>query len=272
MNTPAFRRYLTPAAVHTLCDLAESAGDAIMAIYDGGDFETRRKDDDSPLTAADLASNRVIAAGLAKMKPGLPVLSEESGHASFDQRRGWEAFWLVDPLDGTKEFIKRNGEFTVNIALVAEGRPVLGVVHAPALGRTYWGAEGLGAFLRREGADEAISVVERVEEPVTVVVSRSHLRERDEAFIAAMSERYGTVKKAPTGSSLKLCRVAEGEADVYPRFGPTMEWDIAAAEAVLEQAGGVIETPEGEKLGYNKESLVNPHFVARTPALELPGG
>lgn len=249
--------------------LADRAGEAIMEIYESADFETQYKEDESPLTAADLASQGIIVEGLRELTPDVPVLAEESSEIAAEERRNWEFFWLVDPLDGTKEFIKRNDEFTVNIALVRDGRPVMGVVHAPALETTYWAIEGQGAFKRTEQGDESIRVPDEVELPVRVVVSRSHLRERDEQFIAELRERFDEVDLAPTGSALKLCLVAEGAADIYPRFGPTMEWDIAAAHCVVEQAGGIIETVDGDELRYNKEELVNPFFIARTPALPL---
>lgn len=250
--------------------IAERAGEAILEVYRRADFGTRYKEDESPLTEADLAAHRVIIEGLAEVTPELPVLSEESSDISQARRANWEAFWMVDPLDGTKEFIKRNGEFTVNIALIQDGRPTLGVVHAPDLASTYWAVEGQGAFKKSQQGVEPISIGGELHMPVTVVVSRSHLRERDEAFIEALRERYDEVTLSPTGSALKLCLVAEGVADVYPRFGPTMEWDIAAAHCVVEQAGAIIETVDGEPLRYNKEELVNPLFIARHPGLALP--
>jgi 3'(2'), 5'-bisphosphate nucleotidase len=261
---------LTQQIATELCNLSELAGDAIMAVYESDDFETRQKEDDSPLTAADLASNKVLVEGLEVLTPGVPVLSEESKEIAFDERSTWKTFWMVDPLDGTKEFIKRNGEFTVNVALIHEGKPVMGIVHAPDLHATYWGFEGGGAFKKTRLESRPIFVGDSLRDPVTVVVSRSHLRDRDKAFIARLEQAHGEVDTAPTGSSLKLCLVAEGGADVYPRFGPTMEWDIAAAQAVLEQAGGVIATVDGQPMRYNKEELVNPLFIARTPALDLP--
>jgi 3'(2'), 5'-bisphosphate nucleotidase len=261
---------LTDERAEQIAELAETAGAAIMEIYEGADFDTRYKEDESPLTAADLAAHRILVDGLERLTPQIPVLSEESSAAAGAERRSWETFWLVDPLDGTKEFIKRNGEFTVNVALIHNQRPVLGVVHAPALEATYWAVEGLGAFKRTSAGTGPIAVRGELSEPITVVVSRSHLRDRDEAFIAALRERFDEVELSPTGSALKLCLVAEGRADVYPRFGPTMEWDIAAAHCVVDQAGGVLQTEAGGPLVYNKEELVNPFFVARTPALSLP--
>jgi 3'(2'), 5'-bisphosphate nucleotidase len=269
MTESRAQSFLNAESAAELCELAELAGDAIMEIYESDDFETRTKDDDSPLTAADLASNEVLVDGLAALEPRLPILSEESRQIAYEERSDWSSFWMVDPLDGTKEFIKRNGEFTVNIALIEDGRPVLGVVHAPALNSTYWGIDGQGAFKKTQMGEHPIAVGESLRDPVTVVVSRSHLRDRDKAFIERLEGRHGDVDTAPTGSSLKLCLVAEGGADVYPRFGPTMEWDIAAAHAVLVGAGGIIATVDGDEMTYNKRDLVNPLFIARTPALEL---
>jgi 3'(2'), 5'-bisphosphate nucleotidase len=271
--------WLNADTARKVADLAERAGQAIMAIYETADFETQYKEDESPLTAADLAAHQVLVDGLAELTPNIPVLSEESSSISYEDRRQWGTFWLVDPLDGTKEFIKRNGEFTVNVALITGNQAGMGVVHAPALDTTYWAVEGLGAFKRSLQGQTPIHVAETLSLPVTVVVSRSHLRERDEQFIAELRERYEQVDLQPTGSALKLCLVAEGTADIYPRFGPTMEWDIAAAQCVVEQAGGVVETvgsaeDGSEEMGgpllFNKESLVNPLFIARTPAVELP--
>ncbi len=267
---PLATELLNLQTAEDVAELAEEAGAAIMEIYRKADFETQYKDDQSPLTEADLEAHRLLVDGLAELTPGVPVLSEESRGISYAERRQWEAFWLVDPLDGTKEFIKRNGEFTVNVALISGHRPVMGVVHAPARETTYWALDSEGAFKRTVEGVERIRVAHQAGLPITVVVSRSHLRERDEEFIAKLRKTYGEVTLSPTGSALKLCLVAEGTADVYPRFGPTMEWDIGAAHCVVEQAGGVVETTDGDELSYNKEDLVNPFFIARTPAVKLP--
>lgn len=251
-----------------LCEIAVRAGEAIMEIYEHDDFDVRSKADDSPLTKADLAANDVIVESLRELTPDIPVLSEESRKIPYAERKDWLAFWLVDPLDGTKEFIKRNGEFTVNIALIEVGAPTLGVVHAPALERTYFAMRDEGAFRRDPDGEKQITVRDAVGEPVVVVVSRSHLHEADEEFIAELEDKYGAVDTTPTGSSLKLCLVAEGSADVYPRFGPTMEWDIGAAHAVLVAAGGRLEQIDGSAFVYNKEELVNPFFIARSDVLQ----
>ncbi len=239
--------------------IAREAGAAIMEIYDR-DFEVELKDDQSPLTEADRASHDIIERGLSALLPRYPILSEESRADSLENRASWRTYWLVDPLDGTKEFIKRNGEFTVNIALIDEHLPVLGVVYAPAIDRLYSGLCGEGAWLSVKGSkDAAIHVSERIGEVVRVVGSRSHAS----AQLAEYVEKLGKHEMKPMGSSLKICLVAEGEADVYPRFGPTSEWDTAAAHAVLISAGGVMIDTDGEALRYNaKDSLLNPHFLA----------
>ncbi|WP_202951109.1 3'(2'),5'-bisphosphate nucleotidase CysQ [Synechococcus sp. PCC 7336] len=246
-------------------EIAKQAGDAIMAIYNNDeDFETTYKDDRSPLTKADLLSNEIIVKGLQELAPEIPILSEESKQTPYPERSGWSRFWLVDPIDGTKEFIKRNGEFTVNIALVDSGQPVLGVVHAPARTTTYWGAEGEGAFQQNGGGvAEPMQVTQTHAglEAIAVVASRSHAGPETVAFLDRLEAANGAIAKVSAGSSLKLCLVASGEAQLYPRFGPTMEWDTAAAHAVVVQAGGAVTNMEGVALRYNKENLLNPFFV-----------
>lgn len=254
--------------VDDITDIARRAGDAILKVYRRTDFDVRIKADDSPLTEADLAANDVIMEGLRAISD-LPILSEESKLMSWEERRSWSSFWMVDPLDGTKEFIKRNDEFTVNIALIRDGEPVVGVVHVPALGKTYRGAQSVGAQRLDDEGTHQLAVRTDVGDPVSIVVSRSHLRDADREFIDRVEDQHGAVQTVPTGSSLKLCLVAEGLADVYPRFGPTMEWDIAAAQAVLVHAGGVVEKVDGGTLEYNKEELINPFFIARSTAFEI---
>ena len=244
-----------------LLEVAEEAGKAILDVY-GEDFEVEFKEDDSPLTQADLASNRVILARLEALAPDVPVLSEESANVAWETRRDWRRFWLVDPLDGTKEFVKRNGEFTVNIALIEGGRPVLGVVHAPVLDVTYSAAAGEGAFRRQAGAAEQPIRVARWGRRLVVVASRSHANEATDRYLDRLRSDH-EVEVVSKGSSLKICLVAEGAAHVYPRTGPTSEWDTAAAQAVLEQAGGVmLQADTGQPIVYNKENVLNPHFVA----------
>lgn len=238
--------------------LARRAGEAILEVY-ARDFAVQAKDDDSPLTQADLASHRIIVEGLQALAPEIPVLSEEGAGIPWETRRGWERYWLVDPLDGTREFVKKNGEFTVNIALVEGHRPVLGVVYAPVFDYLLHAEAGQGAWLRTGGEDLALSVRAPATEPLRVAASRSHLDERTAAFL----ERLGEAERFGLGSSLKFCRIAEGRVDVYPRFGPTSEWDTAAAQCVLEAAGGAVLRLDGTPLDYNrKESLLNPDFIA----------
>lgn len=239
--------------------IAKDAGDAIMQIYEQFGNEITYKSDSSPLTDADLASDRVIADGLSKVTPDWPILSEESVHSSYDSRSSWKRFWLVDPLDGTKEFIKRNGEFTVNIALIENGAPILGVVYGPALDVCFFAAKGAGAFVERNKMPaQRISVKPPAnDEIIRVVSSRSHSGERTEALL----NRLGGYESVSMGSSLKFCLVAEGAAHFYPRLGPTMEWDTAAAHAVVDEAGGMVCDLSGIELKYNKPDLHNPEFL-----------
>lgn len=241
-----------------LTDIAREAGEAILEIYNT-DFAVSEKEDNSPLTQADLASNRAIVEGLRALTPDIPVLSEESAEVPFGVRRHWDRYWLVDPLDGTKEFIKRNGEFTVNIALIEHGVPVTGVVHVPVSGISYLGVAGGGAFRLHGDELTPISVRKPAASPRRVVASRSHRGEALDAYLA----KLGDHEIVSMGSSLKLCLVAEGKADVYPRLGPTSEWDTAAAHAVVMAAGGeVVEAETGKPLRYNtKDTLLNPWFI-----------
>ena len=239
-------------------ELARDAGQAIMAVY-ARDFEVEFKGDDSPLTQADMASHHVIVDGLRALAPDIPVLSEEDAGIAWETRRGWGRHWLVDPLDGTREFVKKNGEFTVNIALVEDGRPVLGVVYAPVFDYLLHAARGEGAWLRQGDQDIALQTRRPATAPLRVAASRSHLDERT----AAALERMGDTERHGLGSSLKFCRIAEGRIDVSPRFGPTSEWDTAAAQCVLEEAGGVVLRLDGAPLDYGlKENILNPYFIA----------
>ncbi|MEE4175031.1 MAG: 3'(2'),5'-bisphosphate nucleotidase CysQ [Xanthomonadales bacterium] len=248
--------------LQALCDacvrIARDAGDAILEVY-AEPFEVMTKDDDSPLTRADLASHRVIVDRLRALTPNIPVLSEESEGITDAERLSWSRYWLIDPLDGTKEFVNRNGEFTVNIALIDNHRPVLGVVHVPVSGQSYAGLVGIGAW-RRDGEEEPTEISTRrpPASPPVVVGSRSHANPKLEACLAPI----GAVELVSMGSSLKFCRVAEGAADLYPRLGPTSEWDTAAAQAVVEAAGGQVLELDGQPLAYNrKESILNPYFL-----------
>jgi 3'(2'), 5'-bisphosphate nucleotidase len=245
--------------------LARAAGAAIMEVY-RQDFSVEHKDDRSPLTQADLAAHRIIVAGLEKLTPEVPVLSEESASLPWSERQGWTRYWLVDPLDGTREFIKKNGEFTVNIALIENHETVFGVVYAPALDELHYGERGRGAFVRMGDEDVALATRRPATSPLRVAASRSHLDERTAALLA----RLGEIETASMGSSLKFCRIAEARIDFYPRFGLTSEWDTAAAQALVEAAGGVVLTLDGQPLRYNtKDSLLNPHFIVLGDA-ELP--
>lgn len=243
--------------------LAVDAGNAILEVY-STDFEVQEKDDESPLTQADMASHRRIAAGLAALTPDIPIISEEDGLPDFATRSAWTKYWLIDPLDGTKEFVNRNGEFTVNIALIENHRPVFGVVHVPVQDKTYVGCEGVGAHRRDGNGDPvSISVAAASGNPVRVVGSRSHRGASLDAYLDALGE----CEMIPMGSSLKFCVVAEGGADIYPRLGPTSEWDTAAAQAVVEQAGGSVVTLDGKPMKYNaKEDILNPYFFVTGPA------
>ena len=245
------------ALLDLITDCSLAAGDAILEVYGEADFAVEAKADASPLTAADLASQKVIVECLEAADTGLPILSEEAAQAPYETRKEWRRFWLIDPLDGTKEFVKRNGEFTVNIALIEEGVPVLGVVYAPVLERMYYGGPGLGAWRRENAETTTIRAAGTGGDALVVVASRSHMSLDTENFLEQLPEHRLT----SMGSSLKLCLVAEGSADVYPRLAPTMEWDTGAAHAVVAAAGGQVLDLNGNHLRYNKSDLTNPHFV-----------
>jgi 3'(2'), 5'-bisphosphate nucleotidase len=239
--------------------LAADAGEKIMEIYNQ-DFNVAAKDDKSPLTAADLGAHRIIKNGLKALRPQFPVLSEESNQLPFETRARWETYWLIDPLDGTREFIKRNGEFTVNIALIHGHEPILGVVAAPAKNLDYYACRGRGAYKAVDGGQATrIRARKPTPERPTVAGSRSHAGDSLIAFL----DRLGDYELISMGSALKSCLVAEGVVDIYPRFGPTSEWDTAAAQCVVEEAGGALNDLQMNRLRYNtKDSLLNPHFVA----------
>jgi 3'(2'), 5'-bisphosphate nucleotidase len=250
-----------------LMPIVARAGAAIMRIYDS-DFTVQRKQDNSPLTQADLESQRVIVEGLMQLTPDIPVLAEESAQAPWSERQAWRELWVVDPLDGTREFVKRNGEFTVNIALVREHEPVLGIVAAPAQGLLYWGASGIGAFSHHNGAAQIPIHVVPPRSPLRVVGSRSHLSAETAGYLRRLAPHVMT----GMGSSLKFCRVAEGKAELYARFGPTSEWDTAAGQALLEAAGGHVTRLDGHRLRYNcRESIINGDFLAFSHPSVLPG-
>lgn len=245
-----------------MIDIAEAAGGAVLEVYAGA-FEVETKADDSPLTEADRRAHRIIVDGLRTLTPDLPIISEESEPPPYDERRRWPRYWLVDPLDGTKEFVERNGEFTVNIALIDGNEPVLGVVGVPALGKTYVGDRARGeAWRHDERGKTSLRARTMRGETVAVVASRRHGAARLDAYLGALEDRFERVDRVHLGSSLKLCVLAEGGADLYPRLGPTSEWDIAAAHAVLAAAGGAVTQMNGKPMHYNKESLLNPDFLA----------
>lgn len=239
-------------------DLAREAGRATMPYYDGeSSSQVREKADLSPVTLADEAAHEILVAGLQAIDPDTPIISEEAQAASFETRRGWRRFWLVDPLDGTKEFIKRRAEFTVNVALIEDGEPVLGVVLAPALDLLYWAVKGEGSWREEQGApaERIYSSPQPRGKPLTVVESLSHPSPELEEYLQTIP----VARRVKAGSSLKFCWVAEGRADIYPRLGPTMEWDVAAGDCVYRQSGRDGERPS--PLTYNKPDLRNTSFI-----------
>ena len=266
---------LSEINLNQLIKASIDAGEAIMKVYET-DFDVEHKSDASPLTLADTNSHNVIVSALKKHYHHIPILSEEGQDIPYEERKDWEMFWLVDPLDGTKEFVKRNGEFTVNIALIHNQKPVIGVIYAPVLDTLYIGQVGLGAY-----KIENCKAVWNNQMPITqigeqlpnqttdiftVVASRSHMSEETATFIREAEAKHGEVVNLSAGSSIKLCLVAEGKADAYPRFAPTMEWDTAAGQAIVEAVGGTVTIAEGEEketkpLLYNKENLRNPWFL-----------
>lgn len=245
--------------------LAKKAGHSIMEIYNTVELGIELKNDNSPLTRADTASHEILKLGLQQLTPQIPVLSEEEIIPLWESRMNWKRYWLIDPLDGTKEFIKRNGEFTVNIALIEDGRPILGVVWAPALDVGYLGLPQqkiATKYVNNTTHQIAHKMVSR-QSPINIVSSRSHSDSDTTLFIDFLKHSFQSIQLKNIGSSLKICLVAEGAADIYPRINPTSEWDTAAAHAVLEAAGGRVFKKDGEELRYNqKESLLNPSFFA----------
>lgn len=241
-----------------IIETAQKAGEAILDYYQD-DIEVVKKDDDSPLTKADMASHRIIINALKKFDPGTPIISEESGIPEYSERKDWEKFWIVDPLDGTKEFIKKNGEFTVNIALIESGKPVLGVVYVPVSKTAYFASESKGSFKQtgNKSPQRIYSEINGKDRPLVAVQSRSH---GSETLIEELGQMGIKVHKTiPAGSSLKFCLVAEGKADIYPRMGPTMEWDVAAGDCVYRYSAkdGVHPSP----ITYNKPDLKNDSFL-----------
>jgi 3'(2'), 5'-bisphosphate nucleotidase len=236
--------------------LAYESGRAILAIYQDPNPQVNYKLDHSPVTQADLASHHILQAGLARLDPHWPVLSEESAEVPFEERKSWRHFWMIDPLDGTKEFLRRTGEFTVNIALIEDDRPILGVVYAPVFDKLYFATRGAGSYRTDGKVTTAIKVAPATAGKTRFTVSRTHASEQE-------TLQTKGCELIVMGSSLKFCLIAEGAADVYPRNGPTMEWDTAAAQCILEEAGGSVSDLEGNTIRYNKNVLRNPGFVAR---------
>ncbi|USD21306.1 3'(2'),5'-bisphosphate nucleotidase CysQ [Microbulbifer variabilis] len=258
---------MNKALLEQVIAICKNAGEAILEVYhSSAELEVDTKADDSPVTAADLAAHKILAPALEQLIDGVPVLSEEQEMPSFAERSQWQRYWIVDPLDGTKEFIRRTGEFTVNVALIENGEPVLGVVHVPVLDITYAGGKGDGAFKRTLSGDTEIHVrplKPRLEagDAVELVASRSHGAGAVDQLVERIESKLGAVVCKNMGSSLKLCLVAEGAADLYPRLAPTCEWDTAAAQAVVEAAGGTVVDDSFKLLRYNsKDSLLNPFF------------
>lgn len=252
--------------IDKILKISEEAGVEILKIY-AEDFEVYKKSDHSPLTDADEASNEVIVNALNKLYPEIPIISEERKVTDYQERKSWEYCWLVDPLDGTKEFIKKNGEFTVNIALVQNGHPVLGVIYIPVTGQFYYGIKGQGSFRMDKSGNKYKIQAEPPEKNgiYKVAGSRSHRSEAIEEFINSHKSQYSRIDYLPAGSALKFTLVAEGKAHVYPRYGPTMEWDTAAGQIIVEEAGGrVLRMDNQHKMGYNKEDLHNPYFIVHS--------
>ena len=246
------------------------AGKAIMDIYSSNDFDIQLKSDDSPLTKADLAAHNIIVSQLESTN--IPILSEEDANFPYSERSKWNLFWLVDPLDGTKEFIKKNDEFTVNIALIKDGKPILGMVYLPVFKSMYFGAEGIGSFytegLTESSTEKIIQYSEQLPrfntQIYTLVGSRSHMNEKTQSYFTEIEKKHGKIDIISKGSSLKLCMVAEGSANEYPRFGPTMEWDTAAGHAVALFSGARVTKEDHQTdLNYNKENLLNPFFIVK---------
>lgn len=243
--------------IEPVIQIAYQAGKKIMEVYDRG-FDVEEKSDHTPVTEADMAAHHIIETGLTELTPHLPILSEESKPLSFAERQQWQRYWLTDPLDGTREFIKRNGEFTVNIALIDGNSPVLGVIYAPVVGALYYAAKGQGAF-KQESTESPVEIQVRkhCSDKIIIAGSRSHQTEAFKQFVSRL-DNYEIICM---GSALKSCLVAEGKADLYARLGPTSEWDTAAAQCIVEEAGGLLTDTSMQALCYNtKDELLNPHF------------
>jgi len=251
--------------IQKINSIAQKAGDEIMRIYQQ-DFDVDYKKDNSPLTKADIKSNEIITEGLKELYPKIPILSEENKEVPYNTRKNWEYFWLVDPLDGTKEFVKKNGEFTVNIALIHKDSPVLGVIYAPTLEVLYYAQKDQGAFKQEKNKKpQRLPIYRHIDNnTLKIIVSKSHYNQETREFVNSLEKQYENIEFINIGSSLKFCLIAEGKTDIYPRLAPTMEWDIAAGQAIVEQAGGeIVEFKTQTTLKYNKQNLLNPRFVTK---------
>lgn len=257
-----------------IIQISQNAGTEILKVYENHEIAKNfiRKDDNSPVTQADIASHNLIASELETLTPDVPLLSEENTHKiQTPERQSWQNYWLVDPLDGTKEFLKRNGEFTVNIALMHRNKPVLGVIHIPCTGETYYAEQGCGSFKLANDSSQRIHAHNK-EANATVLVSKSHIGKRTQRFVELYKEEMENqdLNLQPMGSSLKFCAIADGSASIYPRLAPTMEWDTAAGEIIVTEAGGLCHRYEGNKpLLYNKADLLNPFFIAHTSDVDF---
>jgi 3'(2'), 5'-bisphosphate nucleotidase len=251
--------------IQKINSIAKKAGDEIMRIYQK-DFKIEFKEDNSPLTEADLVSNRIIEDNLKKLYPDVPIFSEENKEIPYTIRKNWEYFWLIDPLDGTKEFVKKNGEFTVNIALIYKNVPVLGVIYAPVLNLLYYAQKDRGAFKQEKNKkSQRLPIYKHTNNnTLKVIVSKSHYNQETKEFVNNLKNQYENIEFINIGSSLKFCLIAEGKADIYPRLALTMEWDTAAGLAIVEQAGGeMVEFKTQAPLKYNKQNLLNPYFITK---------
>lgn len=250
---------LTKELINNVVAISEKAGEVILDIYHKPNINIDLKDDQSPLTEADLSSHNLIVNKLGELTPNIPILSEEASEISFKERSKWDLYWLIDPLDGTKEFVKKNGEFTVNIALIENNIPIFGVIYVPVTKEKYWGSNKFGSFYASRNRNvEKLNVSKKSDKKLRIVTSRSHINDDLESLLNQI-EDYELVSK---GSSLKFCLIASGDADIYPRFGLTSEWDTAAGEAIVKFAGGHIVTIDNSVMKYNsKISLLNPYFI-----------
>lgn len=253
---------LSPTQLDTLKQISREAGRVILEVYQRDDFEVQHKGDNSPLTAADLAAHQVIEQGLSALTPDWPRLSEEAADIPFSSRQHWQRYWCIDPLDGTKEFINRNGEFTVNIALIDQHQPVFGIIYVPISDELYWGDRN-GAWKQT-----GLNTPERIQcrtlgESLTLIASRRHGQEKNSALLGPLASQFSQIDTVNKGSSVKMCLIAEGQADIYPRLFPTSEWDTAASQAIIEAAGGqLVDARTLQPLQYNRQaSLVNPWFI-----------